>query len=573
MQDTNKYRRGEIATTLTAGAVILMLVGTLFGVKLAMREQTVNTFAATGVIGTDNSQITATFQTPASDRTWDYILSGTLCFAFTPPTNAKFRVEISSDNELVGTSINQQISVPSQAKCSGRGLTFTTPFNLPSSNSCPNLKVKVVATGGGWPNFQEEIGTINADFFCPNRPTSIPTSGLLTPIPLDTIAPTNQNQPTAARLVPTTRSPISTVVLPRRGVTITGIPVDPVETPRPELRVTGIPIESEPRGASGRISIYSCANPTTVTLRYCDDQNGNVCAALPYSTSGPTNQGIWLDDTSGDRALVYRYEITKKASGETLNESNSVYIQNAEAIISSKTVSSSPESKEQVAYGQTLDLTIFAEEQTCSCTFQSTAYVKNASGDFVRKYDLGLPQFGVANDKQRARLGDNPTAQFVGGQVTGPSTNLNIATSPDSYGRDHIATVKLYHDNSRIEKLTCDSRDGNVPACPGEKWQWEGSASSVTDPKVFPGLRVTCDANIKYGWTIDPSILSIEGLDIPLKKLDLNNDGVINTIDYQGVLDYYAQTGSNLPPDFNSDRAVNAVDLSMIISRIGDSVE
>lgn len=60
--------------------------------------------------------------------------------------------------------------------------------------------------------------------------------------------------------------------------------------------------------------------------------------------------------------------------------------------------------------------------------------------------------------------------------------------------------------------------------------------------------------------------------DVPLTKRDVNGDGVINTIDYNIVINYFGKAGKNIIADINGDLGVNSLDLSLIYAKFDTSV-
>jgi len=63
------------------------------------------------------------------------------------------------------------------------------------------------------------------------------------------------------------------------------------------------------------------------------------------------------------------------------------------------------------------------------------------------------------------------------------------------------------------------------------------------------------------------------GSDADIANRDPNNDGYVNTLDYNIVLYTFGQIGENILTDLNYDGAVNSLDLSMIIAAFGEKIE
>lgn len=57
-----------------------------------------------------------------------------------------------------------------------------------------------------------------------------------------------------------------------------------------------------------------------------------------------------------------------------------------------------------------------------------------------------------------------------------------------------------------------------------------------------------------------------------LNAMDINGDGVINTIDLFLIYDNYFARGQNVPEDLNGDQVVNSLDVSIIVNNIGKTI-
>lgn len=553
---TYSKQSGNLATSLALSGLLVAVVGLLFATRsvVSPTRDSIQTRAQVQDVQTvSNRDIGFKVDSLVRSRQWDYILSGNVCFTFRPPTSGRYSIEVYDGNSLIGASAKDIITTPSEAVCGKRGLGFAVPFNLRDENACPALSIRVRGEGN-WPAFQEEVARIASTAFCSSL--QLPSA---TPPPPTPTRPTISS-PTSAPATPTpTRGAIrinpTSITLPTRA-----------QTPLPTPTITP---ENSPE-ITGRISIYTCTLPTNVHITYCSSENSNNCATLPYRFES-TSHGVWQDDTGTDRAFIYRYRITKKADGTALESGDSVYIKEAFAVVNSKIVISTQRDRKTVAVGQTYDLTVDAHLDSCSCTFAATNFIKDQNDTFLTLYDNKLPLYGIANDKQRGRRGEGPVSAFQNGIFAFGPVELNDFSHPESYGRDHLASIKLYHDNAQIIKQVCTST-GEVPACPGETWSWEKQASQVRDPKVIDGLRVTCGAQLLYGWVINPNVLQFAGFTVNVADLDLNKDGIINTIDYQMVLDEYGTSPTSSVADINKDKVVNALDLSFIIARIGEEI-
>ncbi|KXK11203.1 MAG: von Willebrand factor type A domain protein [Microgenomates bacterium OLB23] len=58
-----------------------------------------------------------------------------------------------------------------------------------------------------------------------------------------------------------------------------------------------------------------------------------------------------------------------------------------------------------------------------------------------------------------------------------------------------------------------------------------------------------------------------------VKSKDVNNDGIINTVDLFALYDAYFQKGTNLAGDLNQDGIINSLDISLLIGDLGTVVE
>ncbi len=58
-----------------------------------------------------------------------------------------------------------------------------------------------------------------------------------------------------------------------------------------------------------------------------------------------------------------------------------------------------------------------------------------------------------------------------------------------------------------------------------------------------------------------------------LKAVDVNGDGVINSMDYFIVIDNYRKEGENLEGDINKDKIVNSLDLTLVIQNFGTVID
>lgn len=512
----------------------------------------------------------------APSRQWDYILNTNLCFSANPPTaNGSYSVQLTMElkdktnpsitkEEVIGAAVNQLITNPATTRCGSsnlRRLTANAPFNIPArdrwTESCPRIKVKVVTKGPWRPIPQEDVAYIERNFLCPDGPIATET-------------------PAPSVALPTT-APSSPTRIPYRPRP-TSVPVAPTATPTPA-----------PDAIEGRVAVYSCTEPEAVTISYCEDAAGTNCADIALSPK-EQDQSIWLDDSSNDRTFIYKYRIIKDKTGALLNKSKTYAIYNANARIKRfkdttiESFASLKEDKKEVSVPGSRDLSIYAGAQTCSCVFHARAHVRDAdTGEIITSLDEPLVPgkeltYGSANDMQIATRGDKPVSPFTNGVLdvlqSLHDTNYSTKVGPwTPYGIDGMAHVRLYAPGYSIVKQRCQTTAASqVPACPNGALETE---ELLTGNVNFLGFRVACGVDVSYDWYVrkNPGSASAETIRIAKPEdVDINHDGFINTADLVACIDEWGQKADTYTCDINKDKAVDALDLSLVTSLQGVDV-
>ena len=569
---TNR-KLGAISLTAIL-AISVIAVGVIVGRNLVQKSLNPDSQAQVETIKKiANRDIDVELRAPTKTDIWDYILGGNLCFTSSPPSaNGKFRVELSMRlksesnateivEEVIGASVSKIITNPSTLRCGSatlRRADFNAPFNIPDrdrwTEACPEINIKVTSSGPWRPFPQEGIATLDKNFLCPDGvPNATPEPQQSTPTP---------------RIVPITFTPISAT---------------PTPTTSPLPKITG------------RIAVFSCVEPTSVQITLCDKQNATKCTDVPF-TSGPSTNGVWLDDSSGDRSYLYSYSISQDANGAALVRGREYVIHSANArIIGKPFVSEGARNTTVVAPGS-FDLTIHSQEQTCSCQFHavSNVYVRDQSGNLVRTTLMdNSALYGSANDMQiikqqnvsgNASFLGKPMSPFNNGQLDVSNDFYDQEHNPDidfgygPYGKDCLAYVRLFAPDFDVVGQVCTSF-GPQHACPNESFKWEKNFNSKADSnKDFHGLRVTCGTDISYGWIVEQrpglsDFMTTEGIRVPFGEMDFNNDGTVNTADLIVCLDEYGKEGVSLTCDLDNNNKVNSLDFSIMVSSQGGIVE
>lgn len=491
----NKYGYTTLTVVLS---IALMAIGLTVG-YIALNSDTPLTFESEAANNQfvnayhPNIQVDAQKNTPSR---WDHSVEGSLCYNVNPPTGGRsnYRVVIKMDlrdednpsvinrGEIIGASPTKLIEAQAKLGCQSSGSRtsperfFNAVFNTPPRDrwvdDCPRVEVHV-ETEGNWkphpgphPEFQDAgadswlIGYLDESVLGCTRPTAEPTN-----VP--------QQQPT----IDTSAS------------------------------------------VSGTLTVFSCGQPETASINFCDSRKLQ-CGTLE-ETSGPSDDGIWLSDVTNDRTYIYNYNISTDPLEIPLGLGDSVNIEDAFARIdtfggNARTFTSAPEPQKIVTAPGTRDLTINAKDQTCSCTFNSTAYVKDEDGNITNILDGGLN--GVSNDlnitAQSTREFDKeysgvPILKFSDGVIKTEEAidfwDLRENTSVDfpygPFGKDGLVDVRLYAPEYDVIGQECTS-NGETHACPGETFVYDENFPANDEGKDFRGLRVACGVDVEYGWIV-----------------------------------------------------------------------
>ena len=156
--------------------------------------------------------------------------------------------------------------------------------------------------------------------------------------------------------------------------------------------------------------------------------------------------------------------------------------------------------------------------------------------------------------------------------------NLDGVSIDERIGRDWHETVQKMLDSSKSYVASCTFRtvlqsDGRTKHC------------TCNDKPVAPGGRPKFDIEVSASGNISGDVSCGSGFstneDIETSQLDLDNNGVINTVDMLMVSDLYGTSVSSedsqnvaggKSPDINGDGIVNALDLSYLINAFGTEV-
>ncbi len=98
--------------------------------------------------------------------------------------------------------------------------------------------------------------------------------------------------------------------------------------------------------------------------------------------------------------------------------------------------------------------------------------------------------------------------------------------------------------------------------CPSASPSASPTASPTESPTASPSATPTPQPTTSPEPTQSPVISPSP---TPKKIGDVNNDGAVNILDYGLVIEFYDQSGSNLPGDANHDGTVNILDFGLVI--------
>lgn len=199
-QNNNLHSRGDIATTLTVLAALIMTLGVIIGSVVISSPQLTSIFSQAqsaqieAVQGT-NHEVTYTGITTRSIGN-QKLIGGSICFkGGEPPNSGTYRIEVemvtTSGNENIGATATERFNGNAHIKCSNMN-----PFNaaaiaeLPSGTSIEDvqrIEIYVVPGNGAWEMSKTLIGIIGnpLDIF-DVPPTTGPTN---TPTPEPTPIP------------------------------------------------------------------------------------------------------------------------------------------------------------------------------------------------------------------------------------------------------------------------------------------------------------------------------------------------------------------------------------------------
>jgi len=505
-----------------------------------------------------NRDIQYALSDPRSSSRWSGILNGELCFNTDIPSfGGKYRVALEMrvkdtaatnsavHNRIIGASVSRLITLPSTLSCGSRTQrndSFAAPFNVPDKDvwtqPCPEIRILVLTEGPWKLRPMEEIGRLSREYVCPNG------------VPSDT--PTPQPDVTSAPTVTTAAA-----------------------TPTPAVLMT----PSAPRPTigplSGTITVYSCQKPKDVTLDVCDNPSKSACQTIRLKTDESQN-GIWLRKNQGDdRTYLYGYNVSQNSQGGAIAAGSTMAVGDVLATAATikrqdSTFISSLDDKNLVTVPGTHDKTVDAQFLTCGCSYRARSYIKDAgTGDILR---VTSDTIGTANDMEVQKFGDKPARTFNNGIIDLREDFFDFAerfkTNPavpfSEYGVDGISKVRLYAPGYEVVKQECQSF-GDALSCPG----YSQKSSKYTSSRDFTQLRVTCGTNVEYGWMVRRTSAA-SGLTGPLftaEQADVNEDGVVNILDLSICRDALGETAGSC--DLDDNGLINSTDFSGVIQYLG----
>lgn len=162
-------------------------------------------------------------------------------------------------------------------------------------------------------------------------------------------------------------------------------------------------------------------------------------------------------------------------------------------------------------------------------------------------------------------------------EYTHTSDSLTFTSLPlaeDIYQKGDITFLSLNYQSDlfnivKQEIATCTSPN-NPALC---------STLSTTDDSLpttsldtINGIKLDCNMRLEAGWVVQrrPSGIdqSVQSAAPSTTECDLNDDGACNTFDLFIVLDSYGKEATDLPGDLNGDSRVNALDYTLMTSKI-----
>lgn len=193
-QQNNTHNQGDIATTLTIFAALVMTIGVIIGSVVVSSPQLTSLFtqaqsAQIEAVQGNNHEVSYTGITTRSIGN-QKLIGGSICFkGGEPPSSGTYRVEVemvtSGRNTNIGAAVTETFSGNSGISCPN-----SAPFNaaviseLPTGTSISDvqrIEIYVVPGNGGWEMSKTLIGRIGdptAIFNVPptQTPTDVPTA-------------------------------------------------------------------------------------------------------------------------------------------------------------------------------------------------------------------------------------------------------------------------------------------------------------------------------------------------------------------------------------------------------------
>jgi hypothetical protein len=152
-------------------------------------------------------------------------------------------------------------------------------------------------------------------------------------------------------------------------------------------------------------------------------------------------------------------------------------------------------------------------------------------------------------------------------------TFTSIPRALDTYQKGDVAFIKLTHQSDLFSivkhELTACASPTNPDLCSNNEQVQEASSSDLS---TIDNITLDCNMTLKAGWVVqrrssqtNPLLQSTAPSE---ENCDLNGDGACNTFDLFIVLDDYGKNEKDLLGDMNRDGSVNALDYTLMTSRI-----
>ncbi|KXK11204.1 MAG: hypothetical protein UZ22_OP11002000408 [Microgenomates bacterium OLB23] len=187
--------------------------------------------------------------------------------------------------------------------------------------------------------------------------------------------------------------------------------------------------------------------------------------------------------------------------------------------------------------------------------------------------ELDLMQWSITtNNAQSAPLYFNELPLM---QYSAKNTFLSLVTDPkqaDMFAKKDVAALQLNYQSDlfrvvKQEVVTCASAT-QQNLCNTQTEDESNNQQQLTT------LSATMDCGMKLvaGWVVEKVATNTSPSSATtattIVQCDLNSDGACNTFDLFVILDTYGSKGSGLNGDLNNDQAVNALDYTLMTSRI-----